>query len=523
MRRSAAFLTTLVVTGSVLALLTPQRATRLTPVHASSGGMITLSGTPSVIAVDSMTARAYIGVHHFALGHVAIIDTLGRRVLCELDVGTPPLAIRLARRPHRVFVLTAGTDLTHGRGSLLLLDATSGAPLRSVPVGDNPNALAIDESRQRVLVTGYTASHAMVTIYNAADLTRVARRALDARARPLTVAAAAGRGLVLTSSGHAYLINDAIAQVMHVTPVGQGTALVAVDGRSGRAFVANQISNTVGVIDLATGTLLRTVGVGLTPSGLGVAATAQRVTVVNAADGTLTLLAERSGAPLRTVAVGAEPHGIAVDEQSNLAAIPTADGVSVVDATTGALLRRIAVGTGGAAVVAVSGQPVTVLAAPVNESAVRLLVLKSILRHAPQPAGPSVDRSLAVLRAFVDAYNTHDLQGVLSTLADDIRYGDCDYTGGITRILQGKGAVKAWLQARFAEHDRFLQAQIDVPHGPTFPRGASITAIRISDTVQAQGRLKWVGIKIGLTSGGGYLELVRMGGGPDCPSAIVGP
>jgi hypothetical protein len=193
--------------------------------------------------------------------------------------------------------------------------------------------------------------------------------------------------------------------------------------------------------------------------------------------------------------------------------------VSVVDATTGALLRRIAVGIGGAAVVAASGQPATVLAARVDEPAVRLLVLKNISRHAPQSAGPSVDRSLAVLRDFVDAYNTHDLQGALSTLADDIKYGDCDDTGGITRILQSKGAVKAWLQARFAEHDRFLQTQIDVPHGPMFPRGASITAIRINDTVQAQGRLKWVGIKIGLTSDGGHLELVGMGGGPDCPSA----
>jgi len=501
----------LLVASSALTPLTPRRAARHAGMHAPGGGVIALSGTPTVMAFDGRTARAFIGVRNYDVGGIAVVDLRAGRLLSEFDVATQPLALVLARQARRVFVLTAGTSLTQGRGRVIVLDAASGARHRSIAVAGEPNALAVDEARQRVLVTVRTAGGAAVAIYDMRSLAPIARLPLEAGARPLAVAAADGQALVVTSTGRVYLIDEARARVTHVIQMGQGAALVAVDARSGRAFVANQVSNTVGVIDTASGTLLRTVAVGVAPDGLGVSPATRRVIVANAADGTITLLDSRSGTPLRAVAVGADPSGVAIAEHAALAVIPTAEGVAVVDTASGALLRRIAT-LNGAAAVALDDQPAQVVVASatasIGSSVVRLVDLRGLPRQHPRPAGPSGDRSLAVLRAFVDAYNSHDLAGVLSTLAADIDYADC-------RIMRGKGEVQAWLRVLFAEHERLVQARISVPRGPRFPYAAAITAIRVDDAVQARGQVAWIGAKIALTHDGGHVRLVSIG--PDCP------
>ncbi len=463
------------------------------------------------MAFDGRTARAFIGVRDYDVGGIAIVDLHAARLLGQIDAGGVPLALALvlARGARRVFALTAETVLTPGR--LLVLDAASGAQRRAIAVAGNPNALALDEARQRVLVTVRTAGGAAVALYDARSLTPLARLPLEADARPLAAAAAGGQALVVTSTGRVYLIDEARARVAHVIQLEQGAALVAVDGRSGPAFVANQVSNTVGVIDMTSGALLRTVAVGLTPVGLGVSLATGRVLVVNAADGTITLLDSRAGTPLRSVAVGAERSGVAVAEHGALATIPTTEGVAVVDAATGALLRRIAL-VNGADAVALDEQSTQVVVASatasVGASSVRLVDLRGIPRQAPRAAGPSGDRSLAVLRAFVDAYNSHDLPGVLSTLDAGVNYADC-------RIMHGKGAVQAWLRVLFAEHERLVQAQISVPRGPMFPYAAAITAIRVDDAVQSRGHVVWFAAKIGLTRDGDHVQFVRIGF--DCP------
>ncbi len=501
----------LLVANSVLTPLTSRRAARHAGAHAPGGNVVALSGTPTIMAFDGQTARAFIGVRNYDVGGIAVVDLRAGRLLSELDVDTRPLALVLARLARRVFVLTAGTDLTRGRGRVIVLDAASGARQRSIAVAGEPNALAVDEARQRVLVTVHTGGGAAVAIYDMRSLALIARLPLEADARPIAITAADGQALVVTSAGRVYLIVEARARVAHVIQMGQGAALVAVDARSGRAFVANPVSNTVGVIDTASGTLLRTVPVGVTPDGLGVSPATRRVLVANAADGTITLLDSRSGTPLRAVAVGADPSGVIVAEHAGLAVIPTAEGLAVVDTASGALLRRIAILNGAAAVALddQSAQAVVASAtASVGSSVVRLVDLRGIPRQAPRPAGASGDRSLAVLRAFVDAYNSHDLPGVLSTLSADIDYEDC-------RILRGKGEVQAWLRVLFAEHERLVQAHIDVPHGPMFPYLAAITAIRVDDAVQARGHVVWFAAKIGLTHDGGQVRFVRIG--PDCP------
>src|SRR5213080_2322175 len=66
------------------------------------------------------------------------------------------------------------------------------------------------------------------------------------------------------------------------------------------------------------------------------------------------------------------------------------------------------------------------------------------------------------------------------------RYSDCGYTHHTIFSTQTKAGVAAWLGARFAERDRFVQAHIVVV-GPTEesstgPLGIGSQALRISDS-----------------------------------------
>lgn len=159
-----------------------------------------------------------------------------------------------------------------------------------------------------------------------------------------------------------------------------------------------------------------------------------------------------------------------------------------------------------------------------GERALRGLLADHGMRLACQPSpqqtpAASVGRSMGVTHAFLDAYNAHNLAGVLATLAADVDYGDCDYRHATSKVMHGKSNVAAWLRARFAEHDRLLHGTVSVPSGERWPQAVAIFGIaRVNDTLKAQHRSVDVAAKIGLTHNGSLLEAVRMGGGSDCPS-----
>jgi hypothetical protein len=95
--------------------------------------------------------------------------------------------------------------------------------------------------------------------------------------------------------------------------------------------------------------------------------------------------------------------------------------------------------------------------------------------------GASVVHTKVVVQQFVDAYNAHDITGVLATLSKNVTYGDCDYARHVLRLLQGKVAVKSWLQVRFTEHDRFEQVVVGARSDD--PRAGGFVARRVSDVL----------------------------------------
>jgi len=100
---------------------------------------------------------------------------------------------------------------------------------------------------------------------------------------------------------------------------------VALDTATRRLFVANGLSNTVGVVDAASGRLVRTVAVGAYPMRVALDVPRRRVLVLTnaglafgagAADRTLVVLDARDGAVLRTIPLGQPASLLAVDSVS---------------------------------------------------------------------------------------------------------------------------------------------------------------------------------------------------------------
>jgi len=174
--------------------------------------------------------------------------------------------------------------------------------------------------------------------------------------------------------------------IAQTTPVGPWPTALALDQRTGHAFVLNSGNNTVSVIDARTGALVHTAVVGAFP-GASVQSGYTRAIAVNGRGGRVfigtygsngggvTTLDAATGQVVGVTAVAASPSGMLVDEQSNRlfvssAAVVATNLVSVLDATSGALLhtvtfdqsvRLVAVAANGARVVAASEAAVNLL------------------------------------------------------------------------------------------------------------------------------------------------------------------
>jgi ketosteroid isomerase-like protein len=134
----------------------------------------------------------------------------------------------------------------------------------------------------------------------------------------------------------------------------------------------------------------------------------------------------------------------------------------------------------------------------------------------PAEAAPSIglsaDQGRATMTAFFAAYNRHDVNGVLATMAGSVVYLDCDYVRHRDVEFTNKEALSRWLGLRFREHDHVT---IDVAEMEWSPNGQvvltpysresdSLTPLVKAGIVSPQDAAKW---RLSLSS-----SLIEFGG-----------
>lgn len=318
----------------LLVLTTPLRPTT---VHGPISAVVDIA--PQIVALDARTGRAFIAVHDLTQGLVAVADERTGLVRRIVDVGADQTIAGIdidARRGH-VFVTVAPTDTpgipSHARaGLVLMLDARTGAVLHRTRVGPDPAPTPLDAQRGRLLVFSDDAASV---------------------GRATTIDTATGRALHTVTLG----------------PVGPtsdpgGVAGAALDETRGRLFTVTRHAATyaVSVLDTATGALVHTLGLGAHPNvvGISVIADAPLGRALVGLDGRIFVLDAHSGCLVRMAALAVSMLTIAGDARTGRVFAADAGRIFVLDARDGRVLHTTvvpaAIGAYDLAVVAATGR-----------------------------------------------------------------------------------------------------------------------------------------------------------------------
>ena len=200
--------------------------------------------------------KAYIG--NFADNTVSVLDTATNKVIATIPTEPGPHGMAISQDGRTVYVSGDGSS------SLSVIDTATDRVVQTVQVGKTPNGVALTPDGRLLLVTIYAEDR--VTFLDTATRSVVASVGVP---KPHTVSISPdGKLAYITSQepGHFALsvIDLAARAVVRSIPL-EKTPRDAEFGYDGKAaYVTNEGSNDVSVVDIATGTTMA-VGVGKAP------------------------------------------------------------------------------------------------------------------------------------------------------------------------------------------------------------------------------------------------------------------
>ncbi len=323
----------------------------------------TAQRSPRSLAIDTRTNRVFVGNgDSLGVGTVSVLDPARHSV--PRTVAVPGGAMAVDERGGRVFVAQTGLA-TH---RLSILDATSGALLRTVALTAHPIAVAVDATTDRAFVLGQRGTTGSVTVLDATTGTPLRRVTLGSSPAQPTVLVAARAGHVFVQDTGGVRLLDGRTGVVLRRSAARG--LMTLDARTERVVVVGSDGRahlTVTVLDPATGRVLRVVRVangaptGIGPiQGLAVDEPAHRLVVAwqDSYDRcSVSRIDTVSGAILSTTDLGYVPVAVTLDDARGRVFIahqtlwnitdetPRGPGaVTVQDVTSGAVLATTTVG-----------------------------------------------------------------------------------------------------------------------------------------------------------------------------------
>ncbi len=129
--------------------------------------------------------------------------------------------------------------------------------------------------------------------------------------------------------------------------IGLSACLPVSTANAQTAFITNQNSNTVSVINLATNTVSATITVGGSPTGVSVRPDGSKVYVTNQSTSTVSIINAATNSVSATIPVGSYPIGISVSPDGTKVYVANygANTVSVINTATNTVSATISVGS----------------------------------------------------------------------------------------------------------------------------------------------------------------------------------
>lgn len=284
---------------------------------------LTAGGSLPLLALDAPHGHVLVAVQSLTAssGRVMLLDARSGALLRTAVVGTAPLALAVDTRTNRAFVTSGG-----GSGCVQLplachrdptvvsvLDTRTLRLLRTVEVGYFPHDIAVDERGGRVFVTEVDG----IAVLDAA--TGRLLRTIDGVTSVLAVDRRNGHIVVAAGGGLVRVLDASGRHILHSVDLGGALVETAgVDEPAGRLWIAGiasfpALGGRVSVLDMRTGQVLHTIAVGRLPDAVAVDARSRRAYVLNQVDSSLSVIDMRRWRVVRTVPVGLSPTAIAVD------------------------------------------------------------------------------------------------------------------------------------------------------------------------------------------------------------------
>jgi YVTN family beta-propeller protein len=253
-----------------------------------------------------------------------------------VPVGTDPNAIAINSVTNRAYVTNTGSN------NVTVIDGATRTVLTTVAVSGSPTAgLAIDETRNRV----YVPVAGFLRVIDGATNTVIASPTIGATPNAVAVNVTTNRIYVADSAGTVSVIDGATTMPLPSITTGGNPAALAVNAVTNRIYVANAGTNQVNVIEGATG-MVTNVAVGVEPDAIVVNATTNRIYTLNFGDDTITVI---NGATNATTTISGFDTVQAFALNATTNRLYVADGctctseVSIVDLTTNTITTRLSV------------------------------------------------------------------------------------------------------------------------------------------------------------------------------------
>lgn len=335
-------------------------------------------------------ARTYVG--DFAQGWLYVVNDSTRSIIATLTgfggMISGPRALALEPGGGKLYVAEYGND------RVAVLDASTYAVLTRVSVGDTPRALGIYSAKnhKRLFVANRTSND--VTIIDAKTDSVVASVAVGGAPKAIAVDTSSAYAYVTNENSDTVSVIDDTDALLATIGVGDRPVGIAVDTVGGRVFVANYLSNNVTVIRTSDRSIEATLAVQGGPFGVAIDAATRKVYVSNAASGSVSVI--DPSLAVTTVATERGPIGIGVDSGVSPAKVyvanETSNSVSVIQ-DNGASIARTS-----AARAAADGDVIAVTVDPVAPGSVPTTLTGSAASNRP----PGFEAAVVAVWARVD-------------------------------------------------------------------------------------------------------------------------
>lgn len=312
-------------------------------------------GEPATLPIDPIAYDAVFVVNGTD-NSITVIDTTTDEVrgTIELLEVEYPHHIYLSADRGTLLVAVPGSDLSAGHGgggghggapagAVLALEATTGA-LRVARRLPSPNHNAVFAPDGRVW-TSQISSPGKVLILDPTDLETSTEVMVDDGPAEVTFARSGAHGFVAnTDSDSVTILDAATGAVVETLPVGDAP-VGAWPGTDGRMYVDNEAGKSISVIDPSTRSIVGTFALGFTPA-LAAIAPGGELWVTDTDSGRLVFFDAATGTKRGELATGGGAHAITFTADGAKAYVSNqaADTVTAIDVATKRVVKTISVG-----------------------------------------------------------------------------------------------------------------------------------------------------------------------------------